>query len=127
MAELATFLELLKLYGIPLVMLAAVSIASWKLLAKKDKIIEAKDDELKTQDGKHEAAMLAKSEAYAKVLSEKEAEIKRLNDARLDDSLKHGERMLAASKESTELVAETNTTLNVLTEHIKAWRQAVNP
>ncbi len=118
------FLEVLKLYGLPIAVLIAVSAASWKMLGKKDEIIESKDQDLKTQDEEHKQEMLDKSEAYALSMAEKDAEIKRLNDARLDDSLNHAERMLQASKQSTELVAETNQTLAMLAERIETWRQA---
>lgn len=121
MVELA--LEVAKLWGLPTAFLIVVCWAAWKLLGKKDEIIEAKDLALEDQDNEHKQELVDKASAYASSLAEKDAEIKRLNDARLADSLSHGERMLQASKQSTELVAESNQTLKMLSDRIEQWRQ----
>ena len=106
------FLEALKVYGLPTAFLIAVCVGAWKMLKGKDVVIAAKDQALLSQEKSHRLELVGK-----------DAEIKRLNDLRLEDSQKHGERMLTASTQSTELVAETNQTLELLSTQIRAWRE----
>lgn len=128
--------EILKVFGLPTLFLGVVSLAAWKWIAALTKTITAKDTQLLTQEKAHKKALLdqekdhkleliAQEQSHRAELAEKDVEIKRLNDARLAETGAQHERMLTTSTQSTELVGDTNKTLEALATRIGEWREEI--
>lgn len=142
-----SFLQVGKQFGIAvavsLLSLVGLSIASWRLLSRRDSVIATKDSDIQSLNDAHATkikdistahatqlvdALAAKDMALAErdaVIISKDIEIKRLNDVRLSEVQGHGSQMVTVARESTQLVAATNQSLSTTADAMKEWSHEV--
>ena len=109
------FLELLKLYGIPLTMLIA-------LAAHHIRTLKVHRDELAKLQENHDKAVKAKAEARAEVFAAKDAEIHRLQEERLNQVELSYERSMEVAQEANALNMETTASLKAVADELAALR-----